>query len=61
MGGTLEEETEEQSGFSEGCIVKSMHVESSTVEFVDQPHAYRMSMRRASIAWAADAAPLQRL
>jgi hypothetical protein len=39
VGGALDEVTEEQSGFLRGCIVKSMYFDSSTVEFVDQPHA----------------------
>ncbi len=45
----------------DGCIVKSMYFDSSTVEFVDHPPAYRMSVRWAPIAWAADAAPLRKM
>ena len=35
---------------SKGSIVKSMYFDSSTVDFVDEPHAYWMSMRRALIS-----------
>ena len=35
---------------SVGRIVKSMYLDSRTIEFVDQPPAYRMSVRGTLIA-----------
>ncbi len=60
-GALLRRKMKKSRASSEGCIVKSMNFDSSTVELVDQPLAYRMSVRRAAIAWTEDAAPLRKL